>query len=152
MIPLTRSKRRDLEERTNKVFFQKAIRDLQRSYLLNKTARAAKLSKMSTTFILNPYDQELDLTKKDHLRLYLDGCTGLKEEVKFNGKIENYPSFVKLIGKRMEEIRVKECLQIATEWESSGTNPELPVANKILDLFDSNGAGINFDFNSLTAF
>ena len=81
MIALTRSKRRDLEKRTNKVFFQKAIRDLQRTYLLNKTARAAKLSKMSTTFILNPYDQELDLTKKDHLRLYLDGCTGLKEEV-----------------------------------------------------------------------
>ena len=62
-----------------------------------------------TMFILNPYDQELDLTKKDHLRLYVDGCAGLKE-VKFDGKIENYPSFVKLIGKPMEEIRVKECL------------------------------------------
>ena len=93
-----------------------------------------------TKFILNPYNQELDLTKKDHLRLYIDGYAGLREGVKFNGKSENYPSFVKLIGKRMEEIRVKECLQIATEWETSGTNPEFLVEARILNLFDTNGA------------
>ena len=46
-------------------------------------------------------------------------------------KIENYPRFVKLIGKMMEETRVKECLRIGTEWESSGTNPEIPVNDKI---------------------
>ena len=83
---------------------------------------------------------ELDLTKKDHLRLYIDGCAGLREEVKFDGKSENYPSFVKLIGKQMEEIRVKECLQIATEWDTTGTNPEFPVEARILNLFDTNGA------------
>ena len=133
----TRSQRRDFEHRINRIFFRKAIQDLHRIYLRNNSRRS---SIMMTRFILNPYDQELDLTRKDHLRLYIDGCAGLKEEVKFDGRIENYPSFVKLIGKRMEEIRVKECLRIATEWETTGTNPEFPVKDKILDLFDTNGA------------
>ena len=93
-----------------------------------------------TTFILNPYDQCLDLSKKEHLRLYMDGCEGLKKEQRFDGKRGNYDKFVKLFGKRMKDTRVKECLRISVEWEKSGTNPELPIADKMIDLFQLNAA------------
>ena len=35
---------------------------------------------------------------------------------------------------------MKECLQIATEWETSRTNPEFPVEARIFNFFDTNGA------------
>ena len=90
--------------------------------------------------VLNPYDQELDLSKREHLKLYTDGCIGLSEKSKFDGKRENYPGFVKLIGKRMERFRTKTCLNITTEWEASGTSPELVTEKGIVDLFSSNAA------------
>ena len=93
-----------------------------------------------TTFILNPYDQCLDLSKREHLRLYTDGCEGLEKEQRFDEKRRNYDKFVKLFGKRMKDTRVKECLRISVEWEKSGTNPELPIADKMIDLFQSNAA------------
>ena len=91
-------------------------------------------------FVLNPYDQELDLSKREHLKLYTDGCVGLSEKSKFDEKRENYSSFVKLIGKKMERFRTKTCLKIATEWEASDTSPELVTEKGIVDLFSSNAA------------
>ena len=91
-------------------------------------------------FVLNPYDQVLDITQKEHLKLYIDGCEGLEKDLHFDGKRENYDKFVKLIGNRMTRVRVKEYLKISTEWETVGTDPELPVDDKIIDLFSSNVA------------
>ena len=93
-----------------------------------------------TTFILNPYDQSLDLSKREHLKLYTDGCKGLEKELRFDGKRGNYDKFVKLFGKRMKDTRVKECLRISVEWEKSGSNPKLPITDKMIDLFQSNSA------------
>ena len=78
-----------------------------------------------TVFVLNPYDQELDLSKRELIKLYTDGCVGLLEKSKYYKKRENYSSFVKVIGKKMERFRTKTCLNIATELEASGTSPEL---------------------------
>ena len=91
-------------------------------------------------FVLNPYDQELDLAKREHLKLYTDGCIGFSENSKFDGKRENYSSFVKLIGKRMERFRTKTYLKIVTNCEASGTSPELATEKGIVDLFSSNAA------------
>ena len=78
-----------------------------------------------TTFMINLYSQELDLSKRDHLKLYNDGCVGLPEKVKRGGKRDHYSGFVKLIGKIMERFRKKPCLKISTEWEALSTDPEL---------------------------
>ena len=48
--------------------------------------RFRKTRIMATPFVLNPYDQELDLAKREHLKLYTDGCIGLSEKSKFDGK------------------------------------------------------------------
>ena len=89
---------------------------------------------MTTTFYINPYDQELDLSKKEHQKLYLDGCEGIEKEERFDGSHEKYSSFLKLIGTKMEDIRVKTCLKVATEWETTGDDIENPVAGDILDM------------------
>ena len=61
-------------------------------------------TKRMAAFILNPYDQKLDLTTREHLKLYTDGCEGLEKDVRFDGKREHYQEFVKLVGARMERI------------------------------------------------
>ena len=43
-----------------------------------------------------------------------------------------------MIEKMIDTRRVKECLKIATEWEASGTAPELPSADGIVNLYERN--------------
>ena len=65
-------------------------------------------------FILNPYDQVLYLTIREHLKLYIFRSIGIAKEVRFNRKRENYKFFIKIVGKRMDETRVKFILKVAT--------------------------------------
>ena len=37
-------------------------------------------------FILNPYDQVLDLTIRDHLNIYFDGSIEITKKVRFDRK------------------------------------------------------------------
>ena len=131
-LRVTRSRERAV------LVIQEATRNLLTG-LANRTVtiHPVSLPAIMTSFILNPYDQLLDISKKDHLKLYTDGCKGLEKDLRFDGKRENYDKFVKLFGKRMSDTRVKECLLISTEWEKSGTDPEFPVADKVIDLFKS---------------
>ena len=85
-------------------------------------------------FILNPYDQVLDLTDRSHLKLYTDGCLDLEKEVKFDGKQQNYKNFVNLIGEKIGSRRIKETLKIVTEWKTTGTTPELPMTADTINL------------------
>ena len=75
----------------------------------------------------------MNLSDNSQLKLYTDGCKGLEKELKFDGKRENFNDFVKLISQKMSNRKVKECLSIATEWTTSGTNPEQPTVFK--DIF-----------------
>ena len=41
----------------------------------------------------------------------------------------------------MEEVRVKKCLNISTQWEVTGTiTPEFPLADSFINIFESNAA------------
>lgn len=93
---------------------------------------------MATTFYINPYDQDLNLSKKEHQKLYLDGCQGIQKEERFDGTDENYSSFLKLIGTKIENFCVKTRLKIATEWESTGADIKNPVAGAVLDMWNTN--------------
>ena len=73
-----------------------------------------------TAFILNPYDEKLDLNNRTHLKLYTNRCEILYKEVKLYGQKVNYGNFVKLIGKGMDSRRVKECLKVPIIWETLG--------------------------------
>ena len=70
--------------------------------------------------------------------MYLDGCEGIEKEERFDGSHEKYSSFLKLIGMKMENIHVKTCLRVAIEWESTRADIENPVAEDILDMWDTN--------------
>ena len=93
-----------------------------------------------TTFLLNPYDAELDLTNKDDRKLFQDASKGLtaKEEI-FDGKKENFSKFPKLLSKEFDDIRVTECLVIPTSWHATGTAAErrTPLPAGIVDIFKS---------------
>ena len=89
-------------------------------------------------FIINPYDQVLDLTKKEHLKLYMDGCEGLEKDLRFDGKREKYDSFIKLMEKKMTQTRVMDALEVSISWDNSGVEPE--NVDEVVDLFASNGA------------
>ena len=53
------------------------------------------------TFILNPYETVLDLTKKEDRKLFLDAWKWLPERNKFDGKRENFGNFAKLLEQQL---------------------------------------------------
>ena len=67
------------------------------------------------TFLLNPYDADLDLMNKDDRKLFQDASKGLtsKEEI-FDGKKEKFSKFSKLLAKEFDNVRVAEFLRIPT--------------------------------------
>jgi len=107
---------------------------LQRSFSNLVTRQQRSLNMVA--FYLNPYDQALNLMDKGHLKLYTDGCEGLPEKIKFDGKIDKYKDFVKLIGELMDKRRVKGCLKVPTVWETTGTPPELPTEEGLINIFE----------------
>ena len=89
-------------------------------------------------FFINPYDQALDLTKKEHLKLFMDGCAALEKDLRFDGKKENYDNFVKLMEKKMAQTSVIEALESSVTWKYTGKAPE--NVDEIFDIFAYNGA------------
>ena len=92
------------------------------------------------TFLLNPYDATLDLTDKDDRNLYQEGCKGLKDKDTFNGKKENYSSFVKLIERDFNGNRTMEALKVCTAWNSQASDSKdkripLLILAFFLDIF-----------------
>ena len=88
------------------------------------------------TFLLNPYDKELDLRTKEGLQLYGAAKKGLGKEVRYDGTKEKYSVFMKLMGKAFKTFRLMDILKVPPEWES--TKPANPVKDQIVDLFQSN--------------
>ena len=88
------------------------------------------------TFLLNPYDKELDLGTKEGLQLYGATKKGLEKEVRYDGTKEKYSVFMKLMGKAFKTFRLMDILKVQTEWEA--TKLANPVKYQIVDLFQSN--------------
>ena len=91
-----------------------------------------------STFILCPYDKDLDLNDKNDFKLYENACAGLKEADRFDGSLEKAGTFLKLFGKHISDCRLKGLLEIAVEWDSTGINSKIPV--KTIKLFEANKA------------
>jgi len=91
-----------------------------------------------STFILCPYDKDLDLNDKNDFKLYESACARLKEADRFDGSLEKAGTFLKLFGKHISDCRLKRLLEIAVEWDSTGTNSKIPV--KTIKLFEANKA------------
>ena len=77
----------------------------------------------------------MNLTNLGNLKLYIDGYEDLPEDVRFDGSIEKYKDFVKLIGQLMNANQVKECLNTTKIWETMGIAPELHVADRMANIF-----------------
>ena len=74
----------------------------------------------------------------------MEGCVGLPDKNKFNGKIKNYGRFFKLIRKKMEHTETSQCLQISTKWENTTEEAiQNHINDKIVDVFNSNKATID---------
>ena len=89
------------------------------------------------TFILNPYDADLDLSNKDDRKLFLDACKGLPKKDRFDGKRQNFGNFTKLIEQQLNTIRVTEAMEIQTKW-NQGTRAPDPTGT--VNIFTSNKA------------
>ena len=92
------------------------------------------------TFLLNPYDGDLDLTNKDDRKLFQDACKGLEKENLFDGKKQNFQDFAKLLEVGLKKTRVMEALAICTEWDETASAEEdrkLPTAGGTVDSFKS---------------
>ena len=50
-------------------------------------------------FLLNPYNNFLNLTNRDDRKLFQDACKGLEDDDTFSGKKVEYNDFAKLIVK-----------------------------------------------------
>ena len=84
-------------------------------------------------FFLNPYDADLDISKKDDKRLFMEGCKGIPG-FEFNGERDEIVKFQKLLKVDLDDCRLSETLEIATKWKAGVRNPEtLP------DIFKNNG-------------
>ena len=98
---------------------------------------------VTMTFLLNPYDTDLDLRDKADRKMFTDGCQGLSTEAKFNGEREKINDFLKLIGQKLNTICSKSVFNVALEY----SNPLTPMPVKILNLYDQ---GLIDDFDKVT--
>ena len=92
------------------------------------------------TFLLNPYDAELDLSDKEDRKLFQDDSKDIKSTNKdkcvlFDGKIENFNKFSKIIGKEFHDTRVNIVLLIPTQWPDGGR--KAPIIVSMVDIFQS---------------
>ena len=93
------------------------------------------------TFLLNPYDADLDLSDKEDRKLFTEGCKGVSEKDIFDGRKQNYSNFVKLIEGNLNSKRTMSALKISTKWEAgSGADAakRTPLSEGDIDLFKSN--------------
>eukprot|EP00957_Ditylum_brightwellii_P117591 8968128-Ditylum_brightwellii.AAC.1 len=70
------------------------------------------------SFILNPYNNTLDLSDKDDRKLFLTGSKGLETAQRFDGEKESFSDFAKLVGHRIKNVILAEVLEITTEWDA----------------------------------
>ena len=70
-----------------------------------------------------------------NLKLYFDGYEDLTEDLRFDGSIEKYKDFVKLIGQLMNANQVKECLNTTKICETMGIAPDLHMAVRMANIF-----------------
>eukprot|EP00957_Ditylum_brightwellii_P080175 6097905-Ditylum_brightwellii.AAC.1 len=94
---------------------QKLFRGLLKRRRLSSIANSGSISTVSAviskmSFILNPYDANLDLGNKDNQKLFVDATRGLPKGQKFDGKKESFLVYIKLIGHLLGDLRVEEIL------------------------------------------
>ena len=80
------------------------INFLKESYFKKEIYPTVSRVVKMTTFLLNPYDADLDLSDKDDRKLFQEGSKGIKstnkdECILFDGKKANFNKFSKIIGK-----------------------------------------------------
>ena len=94
------------------------------------------------TFLLNPYNTDLDLRDTSDRKMFTDGCQGLSTEAKFNGEREKINDFLKLIGQKFNTICSKSVLNVALEY----SNPLTSTPLKIMNLYEQ---GLIDDFEKV---
>ena len=67
------------------------------------------------SFLINPYDPDLNLADKDDKKLFKNGYVGLKEADLFDAEKKNYVNFANIFENELESVRLTECLKIPTE-------------------------------------
>ena len=88
------------------------------------------------SFILNPFQADIDLTKKDNKKLFEKGCQGLQKDDKFDGKRASYPTFMKLIKVAIESVKIMDALTIGTTYNGT-LNAKLGPLIKV-NILDTN--------------
>ena len=94
-----------------------------------------------TTFVLNPYNTTLDLSRLDKRKLYTEVIKGLKEGNHFTGKKSEYDTFSKLMDKSFRDVQVMESPTILTVWDAINADNALkriPSKAEVANIFTDN--------------
>eukprot|EP00957_Ditylum_brightwellii_P178093 13565457-Ditylum_brightwellii.AAC.1 len=99
---------------------------LERRRQRTKSSNMTDMSTVSATkqtisFILNPYNANLNLDNKDDHKLFAEATKELCERQKFDRKKKSFPDFAKLVGHLLGYFRLEENLRVAVKW-SNATN------------------------------
>jgi len=87
------------------------------------------------SFILNPFQSDIDLSNKEDKKLFEKGCEGLAKEDKFDGKREKYTTFMKLMKVAIKGVKLMDTLVLGTTYDTAVTAPRPPKTS--VNLFDT---------------
>eukprot|EP00957_Ditylum_brightwellii_P043071 3263054-Ditylum_brightwellii.AAC.1 len=88
------------------------------------------------TFILNLFDQNIDLTDKEDQMLFKARGKGLDKDKGFDGTKDKFLDSQKLIGEKMKANRLIQCLNVSMEWTT--VKPSSP--GQVTNIFNSRNA------------
>eukprot|EP00957_Ditylum_brightwellii_P170995 13017195-Ditylum_brightwellii.AAC.2 len=82
--------------------------------------------KPTMSFILNPYNNALDLSDEEDRKLFETGSKGLESAQQFDGRKETFNDFLKLVSHQLKKVRLTEVLEITTKWDAQAVAPRPP--------------------------
>ena len=94
-------------------FKSQAVSKIQRKfrYFIRNRTIIQIVIRPTMVFILNPYNQVLDLTDISYLKLYMAKYSSLEKEVKFDGKRQNNKILSSLSAKRWVQEGLRRSLR-----------------------------------------
>ena len=80
----------------------------------------------SMSFILNPFQADIDLSNKEDKKSFEKGCQGLKTDGMYDGKRKKYTTFMKLLKVAIESVKLMDILVLGTKYDTAISAPRGP--------------------------
>ena len=89
-----------------------------------------------TTFTLNPFAHAPDLSTKDGRQLFMQAAAPLPEDLRFDGKKENWATFMKHVRAEFDLVCCTQVFDISTKWYTAtgGGVEKTAVPERVVNL------------------